>query len=158
MNRTGNAVVMLGLLVLSLSCHAQIRPALSLVTDGIDSDANACGVTQSAIESITGLTLRNNGIEFVLRRPEAGGAYLYVNFNVIQMPVGGTRVCVMSLGVRVQQHSLEQLAPPFKSRRPTSVLLCDKASIFYMPSHVAASRAAANLENQIKQCLGDLDY
>src|SRR5712691_10794799 len=77
------ARVLAGILIWSVSAGAQQKPSVQIVVEQLGQDATVCGIDRSSIESITALTLRNNGIQ--------GGASRSNPYLYIQATVGATR-------------------------------------------------------------------
>lgn len=151
---------LLVMLALLLSAHtmAQQRPKLGIVIEELDSDAAACGISKSSLESIAALTLRNNGIQTV---NEITNPYLYVRAVFLTIQAGGDS-CVFSM--RVEVRGIRQLDMPntplgaFTAREGSHTLLCVAGGLNISPTPLAVSEMTRELEEGIKLCLGRLDY
>lgn len=140
------------LIAFPLVASAQQKPVLRIMVEELDAEAIRCGITESAIESIAALTLRNNGI-LVSSKADP---FLYVVINA--MDIGNSR-CVINLGVSVNVFRRQTPIGGFNSRSGVATIEFCRQSVV---GHTSQSRGAIfvsqGLENQIKICLGNLEY
>jgi hypothetical protein len=139
-------------LLCSLNAAAQQRPQLGIVVETLGANATACGFSESSIESIAALTLRNNGIATT---KELGVPYLYV--NVVALVIGNIG-CTFHLEVSVRTFLQGQPAGKFKSRNFSITSLCDKGTIAAAPPAETSSLLLRTVETNVKLCLGELEY
>jgi hypothetical protein len=133
--------------------QAQERPTLGLLIEDMDQDALKCGLNKSSIESISALTLRNNGVQVVkdLTRP-----YLYISTSAF--PISGGS-CALSLEVSILSiNFLEDRH--FKSRTGYfGTTLCKApSSLMLWSTSTILNRVLDSVEKNIKVCLGSLNY
>lgn len=151
-------LLLLMALVLSGSALAQQRPRpqLRILVEPPDEDTAKCGVSKSQLESITALTLRNNGIQVVI---ESTNPILHVDTIFLPTAAGS---CAYHTRVSIQGLSQSDFARTplgaFKARNGSRTELCSSGSLRISPRARAATDITQELETLIKQCLGELDY
>ena len=140
-------------LVISVAAVAQQRPSLAVLVEDIDSDGIRCGLSKSALESIATLTLRNNGIQV---GSDFRGPYLAVETTAL--PNGNTG-CVVNITMKIKTIRLPDAISIIKPRRDyLEVIFCYQGNLLMGANAGMAKRVNDALENQIKICLGTLDY
>ena len=122
---------------------------MRVVVERLDADATQCGISESQIESIANLTLRNNRVQ---PNPTAVG-YLYVAITVI--PSSG--YCIHTTAVQVLAPGMQIGNSGFRGRA-ANVELCDKHSVGALARVNFPMLVENDVERLIKQCLGSLDY
>jgi len=145
------------LLVASTDALAQQqRPQLRVLVEDLDEVAAKCGVSKSQLESIATLTLRNNGIQVV---NETTNPFLAVVTTFIPTAARG---CAFYTRVSVQGLSQSDIAKGpigvFKARSRSHTVLCEQSALRIGPKVGIMGDMTEELENNIKQCLGQLDY
>jgi hypothetical protein len=125
---------------------------MRVVVEVLDADALACGIQTASVESLTALTLRNNGVRPVMP-PGRASPFIYVRPVVIR----GGSVCIVSLTISVRDDGGSHSVGGVKRSDGFHVLvLCEASALF---TGTTATLAFTNrLEEQIKLCLGKLDY
>lgn len=143
------------------TAEAQQRPRLAVLVQQLDEEAARCGIYTSSIESIAALTLRNNGIlaDTGITNP---ALYVLTTVYAAQDTRGVVRRCVFGLMVSVRGfRSSDSARAPiggFNSRGRTFSVLCEHGGTFVSSQSDAGTFLAQHLENNIKLCLGDLEY
>jgi hypothetical protein len=144
-------------LLISQSTLAQEKPALRVVVEGVGPEAVNCGIKASAIEAVAARALKSHGIQV---SKDARHPYLYLNVNAYrvmqdQIPVG----CTTRLGVSVRSvPEPEPVTRGFKSKAGTYVVLCDAGRLLSGSVREVAGAVTKAFEEDIKSCLGALQY
>jgi hypothetical protein len=155
MRRLICGVMLTATLLWSVSSGAQQRPTLKVVIEELDQDAATCGINSSSIESITALTLRNNGIQVVA----SSSPYLYVQLTIIPMRNNNILIgCANNVTVAVRATGPAPLGR-FKPRKGyVATSLCESGAIISGSVSSFSKQTNDTLEQHIKICLGELDY
>jgi len=144
------------LLVCGELALGQDKPALRVVVDGIGREAEACGVRAPAIESAAAQALKANGIEV---SAAGGGAYLYLNVNAYRVMQDSTVVgCTTRLGVSVRAAAGEAQVRGFKPKADAYVVVCEAGRLLSGSQRDVAGAVAKAFEEDIRSCLGQLNY
>jgi hypothetical protein len=131
---------------------AQSNPKLSIVIDGVDADAKACGIFEDTLRSPAALTLRQNGVS----ADKLTNPYLYINIIVL---APRENRCNFSLSVQVLAISTETSVGAFKTvKQYANLVLCEKAGVVTVNKVEAGRRAVQNVEDMTKLCLGSLVF
>jgi hypothetical protein len=154
----GPLVIAFGTLcsLLASAAFAQAKPSVGLVIERVGRYAETCGIQESSIESIAALTLRNNGIQV----RKGSDPFLYIAVNAQSVEVGNrTLGCALNVSVRVESFLLQNTpVSGFKARLLPSVMMCHSAILITASLLNAAGMASDAIEQQIKLCLGQLEY
>lgn len=134
------------------------KPNLQIVIENIDAEGRRCGVDPDSLDSVSRLTLSNNGISSsrFLSNP-----YLYVRALAQETFAGGRAIgCTIYLEVSAQAvevvpNKINGFAP---RRLRVNVPLCRSGTIFSGSKPSLPASVSRNLEQQIKLCLSELDY
>ena len=148
--------VLVGFLLWSVSPGAQQRPTLQIVVDNLSQDAAPCGIDKSSLESIASLTLRNNGVQGTASETNP---ILYIQPS-IQTEMYGGRAIGCSAALLVQILFIGP-APTSKFKAKRSVVfyeLCKSGEYAAGPIASFSKQISDALEQEIKLCLGKLDY
>ena len=136
---------------------AQDKPALRVVVEGIGTEAAACGMSQTALESLAVQALGKHGIA-ASTDPKA--PYLYLNVNAYRVMSGAKVVgCTTRLGVSVRASA--EAAPAvrgFKSRTGAYVALCDAGRLLSGSLREVPRAVNKAFEEDIQACLNQLSY
>jgi hypothetical protein len=145
-------VLVLSALLSSTTLAAEnVRPSLQ-VQVALGERAAQCGIDKQSIESIAALTLRNNGIRAAKERTEP---YLYISAAVGPKGAG----CMANLLVSVRVIDFFAGRGGFAIRdKLAAVILCNSDSVLRARHGEMATTFNSALEDQIKVCLGQLDY
>lgn len=144
-------------LIASAGCaSAQGKPALQIVVEGLGQEAAACGIQKKAVESSVTRALGANGIEV----SSSAAAALHVNINAYRVMQASRVVgCTTRLGV-----SVRGLVDPqsriggFGSKASAYLLLCEAGRLLSGAQRDVASAVTKALEEDVKACLGQLNY
>jgi hypothetical protein len=140
----------------SVAC-SQTKPTLQVLVEDLPPDAQICGVNESSVKSISALTLRNNGIQAAA---SSTNPYLYVNITATRV-VQGDRVlgCAVYYDVSVRG-SVPNTLRDFKARESTfsAILICRSSRLVVESVSTVASSVTRRIEEEIKLCLGKLEY
>jgi hypothetical protein len=149
-------VTLVAIGLLSGTVGAQQKPSLQVLVEELDPDARICGLSKSSIEPIAMLTLRNNGIHVV----PMSNPFLYVHATVLVMRRGSEVIgCAVSSRVDVRALLPQKRLSGVKSRGSmAATVLCETSSLMSGPSSGMESQYFNSLEQDIKLCLGKLDY
>jgi hypothetical protein len=148
---------MVGVLAVPIAL-AQGKPPLNIVVEGVGQEAAACGITGGAIESSVTRALKAHGIEV----SASAGAALHVNVNAYRARDAGSRVvvgCTTRLGV-----SVRGLVDPqsriggFGSKSGAYLVLCEAGRLLSGAQRDVAAAVTKALEEEVKACLGQLNY
>jgi hypothetical protein len=136
---------------------AQGKPMLRVVVEGVGQEAEACGIQAAAIESTAVRALNKHGIQVSSNSEDP---YLYLNVTAYRVMQASRVVgCTTRLGVSVRGHAgAEPLIRGFKSRTGAYVVLCDGGRLLSGSRRDVAAAITKAFEEDIKTCLGELDY
>jgi hypothetical protein len=153
------AVLICGIVMLMpFVSHAEdaAKKPLYVLIEDLDPDAQRCGIQKSSLESIAALTLRTYGLK------AAGAAtnpYLYVNTIVFPLQQGsGVLSCAAALRVSVEAVAGQMSMNGFKARSTVSTPLCGKTGLYVGSVYNFSGQLSNGLEQQLKICLGDVEY
>jgi hypothetical protein len=137
---------------------AQQKPAVQVLIEDLNQYAAGCGINKYSLESIAALTLRNNGMQVV----ENSTVYLFIRAGVVPALTGGNINvgCFVSHSVRmIIMSPLTQPVGGIKPRNALSIVsLCEESGNLIGTQSNLLTLVIAALENDIKLCLGQLDY
>lgn len=152
----GVAALLMSLLV-SHGTLGQDKPALRIVVEGVGKEAAACGIKLAEVESAAARALKSHGIQ---ASTDAKDAYLYVNVNAYRVMQGSAVVgCTTRLGVSVRAiPDPEPQIRGFRSKAATYVVLCDAGKLLSGSQRDVSGAVTKSLEEDIKNCLGQLSY
>jgi hypothetical protein len=151
------AATMAALVAGSQLSFAQGKPMLRVVVEGVGQEAEACGIQAAAIESTAVQALKQHGIQV---SSDSRDPYLNLNVNAYRVMQASKVVgCTTRLGVSVRGHAGTE--PPirrFKSKAGAYVVLCDAGRLLSGSRRDVAAAVTRAFEEDIKACLGELNY
>lgn len=153
-NFTGMAIAAL---MVSQPILAQDKPALRVVIEGLGQESAACGIGRPAIEAVAGRSLQAHKVAV---SKDAQGAYLYLNVNAYRVMQGDTAVgCTTRIGVSVRGPAgSEARIGAFSSKTGGYVVLCEVGRLLSGSQREVAGAVTKAFEQDIKSCLGQLNY
>ncbi|MEY3664234.1 MAG: hypothetical protein RLZZ153_416 [Pseudomonadota bacterium] len=137
---------------------AQTGPKLKILIEDISSAGEPCGVSLESISGIAGFVLNSARIESAPRDNYIDNT-LYISPNVNYSR--GMDYCIGNARVQVQGYTIEDLkAEPLRGFRPTSrrTVLCSRGGVRGATRATFASAFIRDIEDLIKECLGELKY
>jgi hypothetical protein len=137
---------------IAATAHNAIAASLVVLIERLDNDARLCNVSESQLDSLARLTLRNNNISVDAN----ANSSLYVNVTIAR--TAGSCVASYSTSIDVPATIL-----PSSSFRPQKghipwASLCHKGGIMTGSTQDFYLRLSSAVEHSIKACLGSVDY
>lgn len=115
---------------------------------------NSCGLTEQSLLRRTKLTLR----QYNIHETDYSNPYLYVNANVME----SEQICFASIEISIRGFSLEDFEDGgmgWVTKAPSRyTVLQEDGAIFSAPPHEFTSFALNNLERNLKEALGGVEF
>jgi hypothetical protein len=140
--------------VSSTTLLAQPRPSLEILIEDLEPAAARCGIVESTLRTLVTLTLWSNQIS---ASKEKSDPFLHLSLNVIFLE--NVDSCTFNIKTRVTSVQVPRKRNGLQTARGGEVVvLCEMSGMGAGSRNGISKQVSEAVEQQVRNCLADLEY